>query len=74
MVVKADGLAQGKGVVVAATREEAKQAVRDSMEHAVFGQAGQRILIEQFLRRRGTDDHGFHGWPDCGADAAGARS
>ncbi len=49
VVVKADGLAQGKGVVVAATREEAKQAVRDSMEHAVFGQAGQRVLIEQFL-------------------------
>ena len=49
VVVKADGLAQGKGVVVAATREEAKQAVCDSMEHAVFGQAGQRILIEQFL-------------------------
>ena len=49
VVVKADGLAQGKGVVVAATREEARQAVRDSMEHAVFGQAGQRVLIEQFL-------------------------
>ncbi|THJ13647.1 MAG: phosphoribosylamine--glycine ligase [Nitrospira sp. CG24C] len=49
VVIKADGLAQGKGVVVATTREEAKQAVRDSMEHAVFGQAGQRVLIEQFL-------------------------
>jgi phosphoribosylamine---glycine ligase len=49
VVVKADGLAQGKGVVIAATREEAKQAVRDSMEHSVFGQAGQRVLIEQFL-------------------------
>lgn len=49
VVVKADGLAQGKGVVVATTREEAKQVVRDSMEHAVFGQAGQRVLIEQFL-------------------------
>jgi phosphoribosylamine--glycine ligase len=49
VVVKADGLAQGKGVVVAKTREEAKQAVRDSMEHAVFGRAGQRVLIEQFL-------------------------
>ncbi len=49
VVVKADGLAQGKGVVVAATREEATQAVRDSMEHAVFGQAGRRVLIEQFL-------------------------
>lgn len=49
VVVKADGLAQGKGVVVATTREEAKQAVRDSMEQGVFGQAGQRVLIEQFL-------------------------
>jgi phosphoribosylamine---glycine ligase len=49
VVVKADGLAQGKGVVVATTREEAIQAVRDSMEHAVFGQAGRRVLIEQFL-------------------------
>jgi phosphoribosylamine--glycine ligase len=49
VVVKADGLAQGKGVVVATTHKEAKQAVRDSMEHAVFGQAGQRVLIEQFL-------------------------
>ena len=49
VVVKADGLAQGKGVVVAATREEAKQAVRDSMEQSRFGQAGQRVLIEQFL-------------------------
>jgi phosphoribosylamine--glycine ligase len=49
VVVKADGLAQGKGVVVAASREEAKQAVRDSMEQARFGQAGQRVLIEQFL-------------------------
>ena len=49
VVVKADGLAQGKGVVIAATREEAKQAVRDSMEQGRFGQAGQRVLIEQFL-------------------------
>ena len=49
VVIKADGLAQGKGVVVATTREEAKQAVRDSMEHALYGQAGQRLLIEEFL-------------------------
>jgi phosphoribosylamine--glycine ligase len=49
VVIKADGLAQGKGVVVATTHEEARQAVRDSMEHALFGQAGQRVLIEQFL-------------------------
>jgi phosphoribosylamine--glycine ligase len=49
IVVKADGLAQGKGVVVATTREQAKQAVRDAMEKSVFGQAGQRVLIEEFL-------------------------
>ncbi|GAB1722972.1 MAG: phosphoribosylamine--glycine ligase [Nitrospira sp. CR1.1] len=49
IVVKADGLAQGKGVVVATTREEARQAVRDAMEKSIFGQAGQRVLIEEFL-------------------------
>ena len=49
VVIKADGLAQGKGVIVATTREQAKQAIRDCMEHAVFGQAGQQVLIEQFL-------------------------
>jgi phosphoribosylamine--glycine ligase len=49
IVVKADGLAQGKGVVVATTRSEARQAVRDAMEKSVFGQAGHRVLIEEFL-------------------------
>ena len=49
IVVKADGLAQGKGVVVATTRDEAKQAVRDAMEKSLFGQAGHRVLIEEFL-------------------------
>ncbi len=49
VVVKADGLAQGKGVVVATTRDQARQAVMDSMDRAVFGQAGRRVLIEQFL-------------------------
>jgi phosphoribosylamine--glycine ligase len=49
VVIKADGLAHGKGVIIATTYEQAKQAVVDSMERAVFGQAGQRVLIEQFL-------------------------
>ena len=49
VVIKADGLAQGKGVIIATTREQARQAIVDSMEKAVFGQAGQRVLIEQFL-------------------------
>lgn len=49
VVVKADGLAQGKGVVVATTWSEARQAVRDMLEKATFGQAGRRVLIEEFL-------------------------
>ncbi len=49
VVIKADGLAQGKGVIIATTREQARQAIVDSMEKAVFGQAGKQVLIEQFL-------------------------
>ncbi len=49
VVIKADGLAQGKGVVIASTREQARQAVIDSMERAVFGPAGAQVLIEEFL-------------------------
>lgn len=49
IVVKADGLAQGKGVMVAATREEARQAVTSMLKQGVFGQAGRRVLIEEFL-------------------------
>lgn len=49
VVVKADGLAQGKGVIIATTHEQARQAIMDSMERAVFGQAGKQVLIEQFL-------------------------
>ncbi len=49
VVIKADGLAQGKGVVIATTRAQAREAVVDSMERAVFGQAGKQVLIEQYL-------------------------
>ena len=49
MVIKADGLAQGKGVIIAKTHDEARHAILDSMEKAVFGTAGKRVLIEQFL-------------------------
>jgi len=48
-VVKADGLALGKGVIIAQTREEAKQAVIDMMEGGVFGKSGSRVVIEEFL-------------------------
>jgi phosphoribosylamine--glycine ligase len=49
IVVKADGLAQGKGVVVAMTYEEARQTVVSMLEQGTFGQAGRRVLIEEFL-------------------------
>ena len=48
-VIKADGLALGKGVIIAETREEAKQAVRDMMEGGIFGKSGSRVVIEEFL-------------------------
>ena len=49
IVVKADGLAAGKGVVVAATLAEAEAAVRDMLEGNAFGDAGHRVVIEEFL-------------------------
>ena len=48
-VVKADGLALGKGVIIAQTRDEAKKAVRDMMEGGMFGASGSRVVIEEFL-------------------------
>ncbi|MCX5711839.1 MAG: phosphoribosylamine--glycine ligase [Candidatus Omnitrophica bacterium] len=48
-VVKADGLAQGKGVIVAKNVEEAKQAVTAMMEEKIFGSAGEKIIIEDCL-------------------------
>ena len=48
-VIKADGLALGKGVIIAETREDAKDAVRSMMEDKVFGDSGSNIVIEEFL-------------------------
>ena len=48
-VIKADGLALGKGVIIAQTCEEAKQAVKSMMEDKVFGKSGDHIVIEEFL-------------------------
>lgn len=48
-VIKADGLALGKGVVIAETKEDAVSAVRSMMEDKVFGNSGSRIVIEEFL-------------------------
>ena len=48
-VIKADGLALGKGVIIAETRDEAKNAVRELMLDRVFGESGEKIVIEEFL-------------------------
>ena len=49
IVIKADGLAAGKGVVVARTEDEAATAVRDMLAGNAFGEAGHRVVIEEFL-------------------------
>lgn len=49
IVVKADGLAAGKGVILAETLDEAKSAVKDMLQGNQFGDAGSRVVIEEFL-------------------------
>ena len=49
IVIKADGLAAGKGVIVAMTLDEAEAAVRDMLAGNAFGEAGSRVVIEEFL-------------------------
>lgn len=50
IVIKADGLAAGKGVILAQTEAEAERAVRDMLAGNAFGDAGHRVVIEEFLR------------------------
>jgi len=49
IVVKADGLALGKGVIIAQSYDEAVRAVREMMTDKVFGSAGEKVVIEEFL-------------------------
>jgi phosphoribosylamine--glycine ligase len=49
VVVKADGLAAGKGVTICATRRDAEIAVRDALQSGAFGAAGQTVLVEEYL-------------------------
>ena len=48
-VIKADGLALGKGVIIAQSREEATEAVTDMMANAKFGKSGSTVVVEEFL-------------------------
>ena len=48
-VIKADGLALGKGVIIANTRDEARDAIISMMEDKVFGNSGSRVVVEEFL-------------------------
>ncbi len=71
LVVKADGLALGKGVIIAETPDEALAAVTDCMETCVFGDAGKKIVIEEFLRgvecsiHALVDGESYLLFPDC---------
>jgi phosphoribosylamine--glycine ligase len=49
IVIKADGLAAGKGVIVAMTLDEAQDAIRDMLAGNAFGDAGSRVVVEEFL-------------------------
>ncbi len=48
-VIKADGLALGKGVIIAQTRQEARNALRSMLEDKIFGESGNRVIIEEYL-------------------------
>ena len=60
IVLKADGLALGKGVLICNTREEAKQGVKTLMLDKQFGSAGDRIVVEEFMTV--ITIHGNHRW------------
>lgn len=71
LVVKADGLAAGKGVVICKTEEEALDAIKLIMEKKAFGKAGDRLIIEDFLKGEEasflaiTDGHTVVPLPPC---------
>ena len=52
VVIKADGLAAGKGVIIAGSLDEADKAIRDIMEARIFGSAGDRVIIDEYLSGR----------------------
>lgn len=59
LVVKADGLALGKGVVICRSKEEAQRSLRAMMVETSFGQAGRRVIVEEFLSGPEVSIHAF---------------
>jgi phosphoribosylamine--glycine ligase len=59
LVIKADGLALGKGVMICRSQEEAHQALKAMMLDSAFGPAGRRVIIEEFLAGREMSIHAF---------------
>ena len=68
VVIKADGLALGKGVIIAANHEEAKEGLHEIMEEKVFGTSGNHVVVEEFLTRTGSFCSGICGWKNCCSD------
>ena len=67
-VIKADGLALGKGVVIAQDLEAAKTALDEMMRGGRFGKSGERVVIEEYLEGPGGFGSGVHRWGDRRAD------
>ena len=65
LVIKADGLAAGKGVIIAHTQQEAIEALESFMVEKVFGEAGQSVLIEEFLSGREVSVFAFTDGVNC---------
>ncbi len=59
VAIKADGLALGKGVIIARNRSEAELAIEDMIDRRRFGEAGRRIVLEEFLSGRECSLHAF---------------
>ncbi len=57
VVVKASGLAAGKGVIIAENRAQAQQAVRDMLEGGQFGASGEEVVVEEYMEGRETSLH-----------------
>ena len=73
VVVKADGLAAGKGALVCQTLDEAKQAIQDIMVDRVFGDSGNRVVIEEFLVGEEASFARFCRWRTLRLDGTGTR-